>query len=223
MSRKRITEVEREIMKDIAINLRKIIKRKGLTQKELSELTGISTSAISDYINEKTLMTPSIIQLLAESLNVQAKDIQSSLAGVDNGGYQSHGIPLIGTICAGEGLLADSNIEDYVYFPYPNKKQPDYALHVKGDSMRDAGIENGDIVYFRRAQWADYNGQIVAALVNDNEEGMLKKIHWSGDDAKIKLIPANNEFQTKEYFPYEISVCGVYMGHFKPFNDKLGE
>lgn len=216
MARKRITEVEKEIMKDIAHNLQSIIKRKGISQRELSELSGFSTSAISDYINAKTLMAMSTLQHLAQVLNVQASDIQSSLATVDTGGYSVKKIPLLGEICAGNGLLAADNIEDYIVFPYPNKKQPDFALLVKGDSMKNAGIENGDIVFFNQTNQPDFNGQIVAVVAND--EGMLKKIKWSSDKPEFILSPENDDFKELTVPFSEVHICGTYMGHIRPFN-----
>lgn len=218
MARKRITEVERKIMRDIAENLKSILVRKGLTQKDLSELSGLSTSAVSDYLNEKTLMAPSIVQTIANALGVQAKDINPSLAIVDNGGYQPAGIPLVGTICAGNGILAEQNIEDRVFYPFSNKTQPDYALRVKGDSMVGAGIEHGDIVYLKKAPWAEYNGQIVAVMLKDSDEGMLKRIRWTEGSPVISLVPENEQYEVKEAYPNEITICGVYMGHFKPIN-----
>lgn len=220
MARKRITEVERKIMRDIAENLKSILVRKGLTQKDLSELSGLSTSAVSDYLNEKTLMAPSIVQTVAEALNVQAKDINTSLTTVDNGGYQPLGIPLVGTICAGDGMLAEQNIEDRIFYPFPNKTQPDYALRVSGDSMLGAGIEDNDIVYLKKAPWAEYNGQIVAVVLKGSEEGMLKRIKWYEGSPVISLVPENDKYETKEVYPSEITFCGIYMGHFKPLENE---
>ncbi|WP_421136152.1 LexA family protein [Staphylococcus warneri] len=217
MPRKRITDVERGIMKDIALNLSNILKKKGISQKKLSEMTGISTSAISDYINAKTLMTPSIIQTVADALNVEAKEISESLTPVDTGGYERKGIPLVGTICAGNGLLASQNIEEYVQYPFPNKRQPDFALRVKGDSMVNAGIDDGDIVYIKATSWPDHNGQIVAVVTNDSNEGMLKRLRWFEGSSKMSLIPENDKYDVQELNPNEFAVCGVYMGHFKPY------
>lgn len=213
MARKRITEIEREIMRDIAFNLQRILKSKTISQKELSEITGISQSTISDYVNAKTLATPSIVQLMAEKLNVPAKEIQSSLDKVDTS-FEARKIPLVGTICAGDGFLAEQYVEDYIHFPFENKRQPDYALRVKGNSMINAGIEDGDVVYLRRASWAERNGQVVAAIVN-GEEGTLKRMKWSGSSPMITLQPENDDFQIIEVMPNEITVCGIYMGHFK--------
>ncbi|WP_274362711.1 helix-turn-helix domain-containing protein [Paenibacillus thermotolerans] len=124
-------------------------------------------------------------------------------------------IPLVGTICAGDGLLASQNIEDYLRYPFPTKRQPDFALKVDGNSMINVGIESGDIVFMREAKWAEYNGQVVAAIIN-GEDGTLKRMKWTEGSPKIQLIPENEKFQTIEVWPNEVQICGVYMGHFKP-------
>ncbi len=124
-------------------------------------------------------------------------------------------IPLVGTICAGEGLFAEQNIEDLVYFPFEDKSQPDFALRVQGDSMIDAGIQNGDIVFMRKAKWAEYNGQIVAAVIN-GENGMLKRMKWSEGSPMVELISENENFQSIKVLPNEVQVCGIYMGFFRP-------
>lgn len=215
LARKKFTEYEIGLMKEISVNLKKILLLKDITQLEMSERTGIASSTISDYVNGRTLMSMGNLQLISDTLKIAKSDIFPDLFDQKPAFKE---IPLIGTICAGNGLLADQNVEEYIHFPFPKKKQPDYALRVKGDSMLKVGIEDGDIVYMRHAQWADHNGQIVAALVNDGEDGMLKRIHWTENDSQIKLAPENDEYEAKMYYPNQIQICGVYMGHFK-FSD----
>jgi len=212
MARSKYTEVEIGMIKDISINLKQILHLKGVSQTELSDKTGLSTSTISDYVLGKTLMSPGNLQKISDALNIPKSDINSSLKKSQT--YKS--IPLIGTICAGEGLTAEQNVEDYIHYPFLSNQQPDYALKVKGDSMVGAGIESGDIVYMRYAQWADHNGQIVAALINGDEEGMLKRIKWSEGSPQIKLAPENPKHKTIEVLPNQVSICGIYMGHFRP-------
>jgi repressor LexA len=212
VARSKYTEVELGMIKDISINLKRILHLKGTSQTELSDKTGLSTSTISDYYLGKTLMSPGNLQKISDALNVPKSDINSTLKKAQT--FKS--IPLISIICAGEGLTAEQNIEDYIHYPFQGDYQPDYALRVKGDSMVGAGIESGDIVYMRYAQWADNNGQIVAVLINGNEEGTLKRIKWSEGSPNIKLVPENKSHKTIEVLPNQVQVCGVYMGHFRP-------
>jgi len=200
-------------------NIKRIREIYGLTQQDLADIAGVTNKAVSAW--ESGLSEPRMgaIERIANRFGLMKSNI------IEEGGMDSlrlakqkdvFAIPLVGTICAGDGLLAEQNIEEYVHYPFPGKRQPDYALRVQGDSMIGAGIEDGDIVYMRYAQWADYNGQIVAALINDNEEGMLKRIRWSADSPLIRLAPENDEYQIIEVMPNEVTICGVYMGHFKP-------
>lgn len=125
-------------------------------------------------------------------------------------------IPLVGTICAGNGMLTNEEIVDFINFPFLNVQQPDFALRVNGDSMKNAGIESGDIVFLRKASWAEFNGQIVAAIIN-GEQASLKRISWSEGSPKFTLTPENEAYQSVEVSPNELIICGVYAGHFRPF------
>jgi repressor LexA len=88
-------------------------------------------------------------------------------------------LPLLGQIAAGGPLLAEQNIEDEL--AVPENLRGDFLLRVKGDSMIEAGILDGDIVVVRRAQDAR-NGDIVVALAGDDE---------STDEATVKTIYAD--------------------------------
>lgn len=127
-----------------------------------------------------------------------------------------HPIPLVGSICAGDGIIANEDIEEYITFPFTGTNQPDYALRVKGDSMINAGIQDGDIVFLKKESWPTFNGQIVAVIVN-GEEGTLKRMKWSEGNPKFLLSPENEAYQSMEVTPNEIIVCGTYAGHFRPY------
>ncbi|MDK8182067.1 S24 family peptidase [Paenibacillus sp. UMB4589-SE434] len=124
-------------------------------------------------------------------------------------------VPLIGSICAGNGLIPNEDIEEYINFPFLNNQQPDYALRVRGDSMKNAGIEHGDVVFLRKASWVEFNGQIVAVIVN-GEEGSLKRLTWSEGSAQFTLKPENDSYQSVEVSPNEMTICGLYAGHYRP-------
>ena len=79
------------------------------------------------------------------------------------------GVPLVGEIAAGGPLLAEDNIEEYLVVPeLIERRGADFLLRVKGDSMIEAGILDGDIVVVKREQTAE-NGDIVVALAGDDE------------------------------------------------------
>jgi len=199
---------------DLIKNLR---EQKKLSVEELARRVGVAKSTLSRYENGQRPFPINDVGSYASALGTTI----GHLLGIDiinKINDNTNQIPLVGTICAGDGILAEQNIESYIHYPFPSKRQPDFALRVKGNSMFEAGIEDGDIVYMRRAPWAEHNGQIVAALVEgvDGEQGTLKRMRWESDSNKVRLIPENEMFESIEAFPNQVIVCGLYMGHFKP-------
>lgn len=104
------------------------------------------------------------------------------------------GIPIIGRVAAGSPLLAEENIEDYCEIPttlfHPSAS---YFLRVVGESMRDIGIMNGDLLAVHRAETAE-NGQIVVARIDD--EVTVKRFKRSRKAHEIQLLPENPDFET---------------------------
>ncbi|MDH3426050.1 MAG: transcriptional repressor LexA [Acidimicrobiia bacterium] len=104
----------------------------------------------------------------------------------------SRDVPLVGRIAAGSPILADEDIEDV--YPLPEAlvgRDPVFMLEVKGDSMINAGILDGDFVVVRRQSEAS-NGDIIAALVN-GEEATVKRFSKQGD--KVQLIAENEAYE----------------------------
>lgn len=97
-------------------------------------------------------------------------------------------IPLLGAIACGYPILAQENIEDYIDLPRTIKA--DFALTCEGDSMIDAGIKDGDVVYIR-SQPEVQNGQIAAVLV-DGESATLKRFFFN--DGVVTLMAANQSY-----------------------------
>jgi repressor LexA len=110
----------------------------------------------------------------------------------NNDSENSVSIPLIGQIAAGTGLIAEQNIESTMSLPREMTGFGDlFMLQVRGDSMIDAGIFDGDYVVVRQQATAN-NGEIVAALIND-EEATVKT--FKKRDGQVWLIPHNPDFE----------------------------
>jgi repressor LexA len=125
---------------------------------------------------------------------------------------QLHQLPLLGTIAAGAPLLADENVEDTLGVPEP-LSNADFLLRVRGDSMINAGILDGDIVVIRRQQDAR-NGEIVAALVGDDEsanEATVKR--FFRESGRVRLQPENDALEPI-YSPY-VQILGKVVGVFR--------
>ena len=97
------------------------------------------------------------------------------------------GLPLVGQVAAGQPILAEENIEDYVPTPsVAGGEEGDYLLRVRGESMKDAGILEGDLVVVRPQETAQ-DGEIVVALVG--EEATVKRFFQETDH--VRLQPEN--------------------------------
>lgn len=102
-------------------------------------------------------------------------------------------VPLIGTIACGEPILAEENIEDQV--DMPEHVRADFALRCKGDSMINARIYDGDIVYIKQQPTVE-DGQIAAVLIDD--EATLKRVHLFPDH--IVLEPENPQYRPRVFW-----------------------
>lgn len=98
-------------------------------------------------------------------------------------------IPIVGNVAAGSPILAQECVEDYLTFDPDGPADEYFALHVRGESMIDAGILNGDLVVVRRQQVAS-SGEIVVAMID--EEATVKR--FSRRNGHIWLLPENPEY-----------------------------
>jgi repressor LexA len=120
-------------------------------------------------------------------------------------------LPLIGEIAAGAPLLAEQNIEDYLTFPSSTKG--DFLLRVRGESMIEAGILDGDLVIVQQAQDAR-NGEIVVALAGDDEtadEATVKTFYREA--GRIRLQPENSSMEP--IYAQYVHVLGRVVGVFR--------
>ena len=119
-------------------------------------------------------------------------------------------LPLLGRIAAGAPTLAEQHVEDEIAVPEMLTASGDnFLLRVRGESMIDAGILDGDFVVIRRqSECAD--GEIVAALV-DGEEATVKRLRHDG--GRVRLDPANQAL--RPLYPEQVEVLGKVVGVFR--------
>jgi repressor LexA len=119
------------------------------------------------------------------------------------------GLPLVGQVAAGEPVLAEENIEDYVVVPdVAGGSEGEYVLRVAGESMRDAGILAGDYVVVRKQETAK-NGDIVVALLG--EEATVKRYFKESDH--IRLQPENSAMEP--ILSTDVRILGKVVGVFR--------
>ncbi|WP_204114160.1 transcriptional repressor LexA [Shimia biformata] len=124
-------------------------------------------------------------------------------------------IPVMGKIAAGVPIEAISHVDHHVAVPGQmiSTGGNHYALEVKGDSMIEAGINDGDVVIIREGRTAD-NGDIVVALVED-QEATLKRFHHNG--RSIALEAANPAYETRVYPEDKVKVQGKLVGLIRTY------
>ena len=128
-------------------------------------------------------------------------------------GAEAEKLPLLGQIAAGSPLLAEENIEDELAVPGPLGRRADFLLRVKGESMINAGILDGDILCVQRAQDAR-NGEIVVALVGDDEfadEATVKTFYREGN--RVRLQPENDMLEP--IYADFVQILGTVTGVFR--------
>jgi repressor LexA len=120
-------------------------------------------------------------------------------------------LPLLGQIAAGGPLLAEQNVEDSIAVPETLKG--DFVLRVKGESMIEAGILDGDLVVVKRAQDAR-NGEIVVALAGDDEsadEATVKTFYR--ENGRVRLQPENASLEP--IYAEHVQILGKVVGVFR--------
>ena len=149
------------------------------------------------------LMVPKLLGL---------EDISSEpdLTGISNISFPaSRPIPILGDICAGEGTWCEENFEGHFFID--SSVKADFCVRVRGDSMIDAGIFNGDLAFIKKTY--DYtNGKIYAVRINSDCEAVLKKVFWQEDT--IILNPCNADYEPIVTDAEGMTVIGECVGVF---------
>ena len=138
--------------------------------------------------------------------NIKQRPLDKKTEIIDN---QVVELPIVGRIAAGLPIEAIESGENTFYVPKVLAKGSDsFILEVKGDSMIDAGINDGDFAIIKKQNTAN-NGDIAVALTNENE-ATLKRFRKRGDT--IALEAANELFETRIYSAGQINIQGILIG-----------
>ncbi len=180
-----------------ALEERGFIKRLAHKARALEVIKLPETASANDIYNS---FSPSVIKggLDEENLN-NSNDTE---------------IPVLGKIAAGTPVEAIQNEISRIPLPANIEKDGEFfGLKVQGDSMIEAGINDGDTVIVKKADTAD-NGKIVVALIDDHE-AMLKRIRRKGKT--VALESANRNYETKIFGPDRVKVQGILVSLYRNF------
>lgn len=186
-------------MSEISKRLLQLIEDNDISYGELSKKTNIPKSALQRYATGETEKIPiTRIEVIAKALNTTAQFIMGwdenesynneifSIPGI-NPIPKTYKRPRLGAIACGEPILAEENIE--AYDNIPDSIKCDFTLICKGDSMVNARINDGDIVYIKQQSQVD-NGEIAAVLIDN--VATLKRVYIYED--KVVLQPENTKY-----------------------------
>jgi repressor LexA len=122
-------------------------------------------------------------------------------------------LPLLGRIAAGRPIEALASPEGFEVPPQLRRDRTCYVLEVKGDSMMEDGIFDGDWVVVEERETAD-NGELVVALI-DGEEATLKRLEQKSD--RVVLHPANAAYEPQVYRPEQVAIQGVVVSQMRRY------
>ena len=193
-----------------------------LTLEEVGDAVGVNKSTVKkweDGFIEN--MRRDKIAVLAEVLKISPVDIirgSSSIPNIKNIGPvpETYTVPRLGTIACGSPIFAEENFDGSDEVPV---EIPDVSctLICRGDSMKDARINDGDIVYIREQPIVD-NGQIAAILIDD-EEATLKRFYRDGDT--VTLVAANPAYPPMSFKGPELERIRI-LGLAVAFTSRIG-
>lgn len=199
-------------MKSFSHNLNSIMKEKQIKASELSRMTGISKARISQYTNGIYIPKAAALDAIADALGV-SRDLL--LGNKAQASLPYRYMPLLGSISCGvpvfvnqengERIITDKNVD------------ADFCLIARGDSMKDARICNGDVVFLKKCEMVN-NGEIAAVVIND--EATLKRVYYYPEQNKIMLIPENPKYQPLIYTGEEIEGIRI-IGRAVAFRSQL--
>lgn len=198
----KITDKQREILEYI----KESILKKGYPPavREICEAVKLkSTSSVHSHLEQlerngyirRDPTKPRTIEIIDDTFNLARREVVN--------------VPLLGTVAAGAPLLAQENIENY--FPIPVEMLPNkeiFMLNVKGDSMIEAGIHDGDRVIVEQTNVAQ-NGEIVVALLEDS--ATVKRFYK--ENGHFRLQPENSAMEP--IITDDVQILGKVIGLFR--------
>ena len=169
-----------------------LINARGISSYKVSKATGISQATLTAWKNGMYVPKYEKLLKIADFLGVDVNE----LTGREN---ETDSLPIIGQIACGSPILAQENIEGYA--PKYHGVKADFCLYARGDSMIDARINDGDLVFIRRADMVE-NGEIAAVLIDDS--ATLKRVYYYPGEGKLVLSAENPKYEPLSFVGSEL-------------------
>lgn len=175
-----------------------------MKQQELADKSGVSKNSISQYLNKRSIPSNISAGKMAKALGVNPmwlmgydvpmlNENSGSDTKFDNVfSIEIHRYPLLGEVACGKPIFMSEERESYIMSGTEIKA--DFCLKAKGDSMINARIHDGDIVFIRRQDIVE-NGEIAAVVLNNDSEAALKRFYYYQERATLILKPENPAYE----------------------------
>lgn len=197
----------------LAKNLSFYMNKKGIDRSQLCEALGFKYSTVSKWLSAKKYPRMDKIELMADYFGIKKSDLieephneETNELPVLMEKYPNikpiklKRFPMLGEIACGEPVFADEDKEHYVMADMDI--HADFCLTAKGDSMINARIYEGDIVFIREMPIVE-NGDIAAVIIDD--EATLKRVYYYPDDSMLQLVAENPKYKPLVYQGEELN------------------
>jgi len=175
---------------------RKILEIRGKSQADIAKETGIDKGSISSWVNGKYEPRQKALTKLQNALGVSVEWLMGFDVPMENRSLEPkylnlQKIPLLGEIACGAPILANQFESEYRFTD--EDTHANFCIVAKGNSMIDAGIDDGDVIFCRQQSTVE-NGEIVAVLIDDGAEyaeATLKRVYYYPAQSRIILVAEN--------------------------------
>lgn len=193
-------------MLDLYKNIKRLRESKGLSQEALSKLTGYTDrSSIAKIEKGQVDLQQSKIELFAKALGTTSRELVGGNEDIDASlpsyviPFTPKYLPLVGETACGEPIYSEETRG--VYIQVDKDIKADFCVKAKGDSMINARIHNGDIVFIRKQETVE-NGEIAVVIIKD--EVTLKRVYYYKEQNTLILRPENPMYPEQVYSNEEL-------------------